>query len=87
MWVHYVNRQELSSDALVDQDPEQSPLIISIISEVLLDVYTLGLYTLREMWKIWYPLLYRELQNGKQEWEIILRVHYMSWSSFFVIFF
>lgn len=49
MWVHYVNRQELSSDALVDQNPEHNPLIISIISEVLLDVYTLGLYTLREM--------------------------------------
>lgn len=38
---------------MAEQGPEHNPLTTFYISEVLLDMCLLGLYNLREMWKIW----------------------------------
>lgn len=38
---------------MAEQGAEHIPLTTFNISEVLLDVLLLGLYNLREMWKIW----------------------------------
>jgi hypothetical protein len=52
--LHYVNPQELQSDALVEQNPEYNPFTTFSINEILLEGHVaLGLYNLRKCEKFY----------------------------------